>query len=248
MTPNPIHRVLSVLLTSDVRFLLMGGQACVLYGGAEFSRDTDIAILPRKENLEALQKALAALKANPIAVPPCTMENLQKGHAAHFRCNDDRAAGIRLDVMSTMRGVEPFERLWERRTTVELESGLTVDLLSLPDLVKAKKTQHDKDWPMIRRLIEADFESCAGSPSQNQVDFWLLEARSPELLQKLCRDYPQRCSDLAAKRAILRTVRDGTDEHVQEALRSEEESQRKADREYWQPLQRELERMRHGES
>ncbi len=28
-----------------VRALLMGGQACVLYGGAEFSRDTDLAIL-----------------------------------------------------------------------------------------------------------------------------------------------------------------------------------------------------------
>jgi hypothetical protein len=28
-----------------VRALLMGGQACVFYGAAEFSRDTDFAIL-----------------------------------------------------------------------------------------------------------------------------------------------------------------------------------------------------------
>jgi hypothetical protein len=28
-----------------VRALLMGGQACVFYGGAEFSRDTDLLIL-----------------------------------------------------------------------------------------------------------------------------------------------------------------------------------------------------------
>jgi hypothetical protein len=28
-----------------VRALLMGGQACVFYGAAEFSRDTDLAIL-----------------------------------------------------------------------------------------------------------------------------------------------------------------------------------------------------------
>jgi len=26
---------------------------------------------------------------------------------------------------------------------------------AIEDLVKAKKTQRDKDWPMIRRLIEA---------------------------------------------------------------------------------------------
>jgi hypothetical protein len=54
--------------------------------------------------------------------------------------------------MSRMRGVDSFERLWSRRTTIEVPSGTTFDLLSLPDLVQAKKTQRDKDWPMIRRL------------------------------------------------------------------------------------------------
>ena len=29
----------------QVRALLMGGQACVFYGAAEFSRDTDLLIL-----------------------------------------------------------------------------------------------------------------------------------------------------------------------------------------------------------
>jgi hypothetical protein len=31
-----------------VRSLLMGGQACVFYGAAEFSRDTDFAIICRR--------------------------------------------------------------------------------------------------------------------------------------------------------------------------------------------------------
>jgi hypothetical protein len=30
----------------------MGGQACVFYGAAEFSRDTDLAILANSANLE----------------------------------------------------------------------------------------------------------------------------------------------------------------------------------------------------
>lgn len=34
-----------------VRALLMGGQACVFYGAAEFSRDTDLAILADAANL-----------------------------------------------------------------------------------------------------------------------------------------------------------------------------------------------------
>jgi hypothetical protein len=45
LTPNPILKVLSTLGSHRARYLLIGGQACVSYGGAEFSRDTDIAVL-----------------------------------------------------------------------------------------------------------------------------------------------------------------------------------------------------------
>jgi hypothetical protein len=54
--------------------------------------------------------------------------------------------------MSVMHGMAPFPDLWARRTTLELDSGEIYELLSLEDLVQAKKTQRDKDWPMIRRL------------------------------------------------------------------------------------------------
>ena len=46
-----------------VRALLMGGQACVFYGAAEFSRDTDLAILADAANLARLRKALAELQS-----------------------------------------------------------------------------------------------------------------------------------------------------------------------------------------
>jgi len=47
----------------------MGGQACVLYGAAEFSRDLDLALLPNPANLDRLEAALAELDAEIIAVP-----------------------------------------------------------------------------------------------------------------------------------------------------------------------------------
>jgi hypothetical protein len=53
-----------------VRCLLMGGQACVFYGAAEFSRDSDFAILSDAENLARLHDALKDLEAGVIAVPP----------------------------------------------------------------------------------------------------------------------------------------------------------------------------------
>jgi hypothetical protein len=54
LIPNPIHRVLSTFQNCGVRALLLGGQACVFYGAAEFSRDTDFALLVDEANLERL--------------------------------------------------------------------------------------------------------------------------------------------------------------------------------------------------
>ena len=48
----------------------MGGQACELYGAAEFSRDMDLAIVADPRNLSRLRKALADLEAETIATPP----------------------------------------------------------------------------------------------------------------------------------------------------------------------------------
>jgi len=45
LIPNPIRKVLSSMGAHRVRALLMAGQACVFYGGAEFSRDVDFVIL-----------------------------------------------------------------------------------------------------------------------------------------------------------------------------------------------------------
>jgi hypothetical protein len=60
LIPNPIHKVLSTLSCHGVRHLLMGGEACVLYGAAEFSRDCDLVILADSDNLSRLDTALDA--------------------------------------------------------------------------------------------------------------------------------------------------------------------------------------------
>ncbi|MEX2308881.1 MAG: hypothetical protein WD738_14875 [Pirellulales bacterium] len=172
MIPNPIQKVLSTLSTHQVRYLLMGGQACVFYGAAEFSRDCDIVILCEPNNLERLQQALDEFEARTIAVPPFEADYLLRGHAIHFRCHAPEVENIRLDVMARMRGVAPFDELWPRRTTVEDESSSAIELMSLPDLVAAKKTQRDKDWPMIRRLVEANYASHRNAPTEER------EARS----------------------------------------------------------------------
>ena len=56
MTQNPILKVLSTFLRHRVKALLIGGQACILYGAAEFSRDIDLTPLITAENLEDLRE------------------------------------------------------------------------------------------------------------------------------------------------------------------------------------------------
>ncbi len=98
----------------------MGGQACVFYGAAEFSRDLDLLILADPENLGRLRTALADLEAEPIAIPQLDAAHLAKGHAVHFRCRRSDVAGLRVDLMSTYRVGPDFETLWGRRTTIEI--------------------------------------------------------------------------------------------------------------------------------
>ncbi|MDP9053699.1 MAG: hypothetical protein M3N93_05270 [Acidobacteriota bacterium] len=70
MNRSPILKALSSIRRSGAQTLLMGGQACVFYGAAEFSRDLDLLILADPANLERLNYALHDMDAVPIAVPP----------------------------------------------------------------------------------------------------------------------------------------------------------------------------------
>jgi len=173
LIPNPIIKVLSTLSFHEVRHLLMGGQACVFYGAAEFSRDCDIVIVADHENLLRLKRALEELQAACIAVPPFEPAYLERGHAVHFRCHNKDALGMRLDVMTRMRGCDEFAVLWDRRLTLQDSDGTTYELLGIEDLVKAKKTQRDKDWPMVRRLVDAHYDEFRDSPNEDQIRFWL---------------------------------------------------------------------------
>lgn len=59
---------------NGVRCLLMGGQASVFYGAAEFSRDLHLAVLLDAANLDRLRAALAELDASSVAVPSLNRE------------------------------------------------------------------------------------------------------------------------------------------------------------------------------
>ena len=181
------------------------------------------AILADAANLSFLRHALDQLQAESIAVPPFSLKYLRKGHAIHFRCQHPEVQRMRIDVMSRMRGVDPFPALWKRRVTIELPDGTVCDLISLPDLVQAKKTQRDKDWPMIRRLVEAHYFQNSQDPTPARITFWLMQLRTPELLISLAASYPSRCDRLMQARPAILAALSGKQQDLEQALMDEEQ-------------------------
>jgi len=224
----------------------MGGQACVFYGAAQVSKDVDFVVLADDQNLSRLQAALDQLHAVRIAVPPFDPNILNRGHAVHFRCAAGGTEGLRIDVMTRMRGVDDFAQLWSRRVTVTDGNGNEYSLLSIPDLIQAKKTQRAKDWPIIELLVSIHYREYGATPSAELIDFWLHEARTAELLVQLCHRFPSEAAAIQPQRPLLQMAIDHQMDLLRAALDEERRNEQAKDREYWEPLKRELEGFRHG--
>ncbi len=225
----------------------MGGQACVFYGAAQFSKDVDLALLASVENFTRLRAALRDLSAKRIAVPPFEPELLARGHAIHFRCHGGEVDGLRVDVMTRLRDLPDFGVLWTRRTTIHEQNGECFELLSIEDLVQAKKTQREKDWPMIDALIEGHYRALGREATPERVAFWLAESRNPERLVGLAQRFPQEARAAVSRRPLLRLAISGESDALRAALDAEVRAEQAKDRAYWAPLKAELEAFRRAE-
>ena len=228
--------------------LLMGGQACVFYGAAQFSKDIDFLILAEDENFEGLHAALGELKATRIAVPRFDPRVLDRGHAVHYRCKATGVDGLRVDIMTKLRDLPDFSILWDRRTTITESDGQKIDLLSVPDLVNAKKTQRMRDWPMISALVEGHYDQYTSEPNPSRIDFWLRESRVEDRLIDLVVRFPAEAAAMAVSTRPLLTLAITPDlPRLREALDAEVRAEQEKDRVYWEPLKREMEEFRRAE-
>jgi hypothetical protein len=247
LIPTPIRQVLFTMQKNGVQALLMGGQACVFYGAAQVSKDVDVLLLAEPENFSRLQSALDELQARRIAVPRFDPDLLARGHAVHFRCAAPGAEQLRVDVMTRLRDLPDFATLWERRTAFADGKGAEFHLLSVPDLVQAKKTQRSKDWPVIELLVTIHYRENGGQPTPDWIRFWLVEARTPELLVELASHFPAETRAQAALRPLLAHAITGDLAALRPALDAEVRAEQDKDRAYWEPLRRELEVFRFAE-
>jgi hypothetical protein len=132
-----------------VRYLVISGQACILYGASQFTEDIDLWVQPVPSNLASFLRAMARVKARVYKLtPPVTMKYVRKGHGFHFRIGRD----LYLDVMGRPPRVGGYLEASARAREFKTDWGIL--RVSAPeDLVLLKRTNRPGDYEAISNLV-----------------------------------------------------------------------------------------------
>ncbi|MFH2033525.1 MAG: hypothetical protein ABIJ26_02325 [Candidatus Margulisiibacteriota bacterium] len=125
---------LKTIHQKGVRYLLIGRQAVIAYGGPVQSFDYDIYIDSSQENLDLL----LGIAQDFDLLPGVREKELQKHFK--FRLENDFALDVFRAKKLGLKGQSlTFDEMYERRKILEGESGLKLNLPSIDDLIFLKK-------------------------------------------------------------------------------------------------------------
>lgn len=146
-----------------VAYLLINGQATVLYGAATFSEDIDLWIAQEPDNLERFRAALRDSFAHYYKLtPPLELPFLQAGHGFHFLLGPSGGEPVFLDVMGRPPRVREFAAAARDSCRFETDWG-SLPTVGIRDLIALKKTQRLADYPIISTLTLRLLEEAAPS-------------------------------------------------------------------------------------
>ncbi len=126
---NRLRDVFASFQKHDVKYLVIGGIAAVLYGVPRATFDLDILIEASPENVQRLLQAL--LEAGIGTASLTSVEDVLAHEVTIFK---DR---VRIDVQTTTPGLS-FEDAWQNREEMEYQ-GQVFQVVSRQDLITAKR-------------------------------------------------------------------------------------------------------------
>lgn len=243
------------LRTFKVRYLLISGQAAILYGAATFSEDIDIWLCPNADNVNRFINALKTCGARYYKItPPLTPLYLLKGHGFHFFVPSPEKNDLFLDVMGVPPRVPEFETAWKRSARIKTPWGI-LPVVSIPDLIELKKTQRLEDYPVISRLVLKYCDNPNIRLDRRQAHLAINHLFSLSSLREFCQRHPKiiRCldsKDMAAFRTWAFLIQHqkepdaGLEQRIERQIFRRITVCQQNDRLYWRKIITELKQLR----
>jgi hypothetical protein len=244
------------LESAKVAYLLISGQATILYGAATFSEDVDLWIMPSPDNIERFVGVLRSVSATYYKLtPPFDREYALRGHGFHFVLRDDDGRGeVYLDVMGKPPRVGNFEAAAADARTFDTDFGW-VRTVGIKELVELKKTQRPGDYPVISRLVTAFLDDVGPSPTAIDLRWALDNTFGVRELHALLRQHGSAYREMAStlpeivNRALTELERaeefvPAFEDELDLWLEMRSAALRGADRRYWREIIAELRELR----
>jgi hypothetical protein len=135
-----IAKFFQTLNENEVNYLLISGQAAVLYGAATFSEDINLWIDPTEKNRDSFAGVLSECGACHYKLTPAlTVGHLQRGHGFHFVLPGGDLGDVFLDVMGRPPRVGSFADSLGAARWIETGWG-AIRTIGIKPLVELKKT------------------------------------------------------------------------------------------------------------
>lgn len=252
-----IKRFFRRLNSRKISYLLISGQATVLYGASTFSEDVDIWVNPEAGNWNRFLKLLRAIGARIYKLtPPISMELIKRGHGYHFQLpsSDKELPFWFLDVMGVVPRAGDFSDAIKNATYQKTEWG-KIPVVGIRDLVEIKKTRRKEDYSVISNLVRIEYENLSSKQVRPGHWRWILSNSfdSDDILYYLNRHTKARsvgaalsrkCISFFIKAIVSQTKADKYIHLGSIEIALEIEDLRRKDRLYWQPILDELKIMK----
>ncbi len=136
---SPLERFCAVLAEHGVEFIIVGGQAEALMGGARVTYDVDLCYRRTPDNLERLATALGTLNLTLRGAPPelkfrLDAQALALGQNYTFEVDGEWP----LDFLGYLEPLGTYEDLLPHVETVSI-GGRPTQVIGLDDLIRIKR-------------------------------------------------------------------------------------------------------------
>ncbi|NCD42863.1 MAG: hypothetical protein EOL88_12325 [Bacteroidia bacterium] len=139
---DPLLKVCHLLNKHHVKYLVVGGYACIMHGLVRTTEDVDLLVQEKTENYLQVIEALSELE----------------DHAARELKVDDFVENVVIKVADEVE-VDVSRRAWTvtyadaaPHALSVIIDGVSIPYVGLSDLIKSKKTYREKDKWDIQRL------------------------------------------------------------------------------------------------